>query len=97
MEGHSFGVGYRQDEGCRGAALRTDGTEDVGPFVALIARGARPRSALGPDPGQCALLADARFILEPDFDGLLFGMVGELRRDSRSEVFLNASWASSSV
>src|SRR5580700_2874889 len=97
MEGHSFGIGYRQDEGCRSATLRTDGAEDVGPFVALITRGARSCSALGPDAGQGALLADARFILEPDFDGLLFGMVGELRCDLRGEVFLNVSWASSSV
>jgi hypothetical protein len=43
------------------------------------------------------LLADARLVLEPDFNGLIFGMVGEPRDDRRGEVFLNASWASSSV
>jgi hypothetical protein len=41
--------------------------------------------------GQGPLLADARFILEPDFDGLVFGVVWELRRDCCGEVFLNAS------
>src|ERR1035437_8841469 len=83
---------------CRfpGPAL-TDGAEDVGPFVALVARRARPRSTPSPDAGQRALLADARLVLEPDFNGLIFGMVGEPRDDRRGEVFLNASWASSSV
>ncbi len=97
MQGHGFGVGGREDKGCGGAAPRTDGTEDVGPFVASVARCARPRSAFGPDAGQRALLADPRFVLEPDFDRLVFGAVGELRRDRRGEVFLNASWAASSV
>ena len=87
----------RREDRHGGAAPRTDGTEDVGPFVASVARCARPRSAFGPDAGQRALLADPRFVLEPDFDRLVFGAVGELRRDRRGEVFLNASWAASSV
>src|ERR1039458_8690184 len=86
-----------EDQSGRSAALRTDGAEDVGPFVALVARRARPRSTPSPDAGQRALLADARLVLEPDFNGLIFGMVGEPRDDRRGEVFLNASWASSSV
>jgi len=97
MQRHDFGVGGWDNEGRRGAALRTDGAEDVGPFVALVARCAGPRSTLGPDAGQRTLLADARLILEPDFDRLVLGVVGQPRRDRRSEVFLNASWASSSV
>ena len=40
------------------------------------------------DAGQRALLADPGFILEPDFDRLAFGAVGELRGDSRGKVFL---------
>src|SRR5450759_2591893 len=64
--------------------MRTDGAEDVGPFVALVARRARPRSTPSPDAGQRALLADARLVLEPDFNGLIFGMVGE-PRDQRYE------------
>ena len=97
MQRHDLGVGGWDDEGHRGAALWTDGAEDVGPFVALVARRARPRSTPSPDAGQRALLADARLVLEPDFNGLIFGMVGEPRDDRRGEVFLNASWASSSV
>ena len=97
MQRHNLGVGGWDNEGRRGAALRTDGAEDVGPFVALIARRTRPCSALGPDAGQRPLLANARLILEPDFDGLVFGVVGEPCRDRCGEVFLKASCAASSV
>lgn len=97
MHGHGFGVGGRQDERRRGAALRTDGAKDVGPLVALVVRRARPRSAPGPNARQRALLADTRFILEPDFERLAAGMVGQFRRDRGGEVFLKASCASSSA
>ena len=97
MQRQRFAVGERENKGCSGAALRTNGAEDVGPFIALITWGAWARSALGPDAGQRALLADPRFVLEPDFDGLVLGAVRELRGERRGEVFLNASWASSSL
>ncbi len=97
MQRHGLGVRRRQDQAYRDAALRTGGAEQIGPVVALVARGAGPRSPLGPDAGQRALLADPGLVLEPDFDRLVFGVVGELRRDRRGEVFLNASWASSSA
>jgi hypothetical protein len=97
MQRHDLGVGGWDDEGRRGAALRTDGAEDVGPFVALIARRAGPCASFGPDAGQRALLADACLVLEPDFDGLVFGVVGEPCRDRCGEVFLKASCAASSV
>ena len=97
MQRHDLSVGGWDNEGCRGAALRTDGAEDVGPFVALIARGTGPCSTLGPDAGQRPLLADARLILEPDFDRLALGVVGEPCRDRCGEVFLKASCTASSV
>ena len=97
MQRHGLGVGGWDDEGRRGAALRTDGAEDVGPFVALIARRAGPCASFGPDSGQRALLADACLVLEPDFDRLVFGVVGEPCRDRCGEVFLKASCAASSV
>jgi hypothetical protein len=97
MQRHGLGVRRRHDQACCDATLRTSRTEQVGPVVASVVRRAGPRSALGPDAGQRALLADPGFILEPDFDRLAFGAVGELRRDCRGEVFLNASWASSSA
>ena len=97
MQGHDLGVGGWDDERRRDAALRTDGAEDVGPFVALIARRTRPCSSLGPDAGQRPLLANSCLVLEPDFDGFVFRVVGEPRRDRCGKVFLNACWASSSV
>ena len=38
MKGKCFGVGARQDESSGGAPCRTNRPEDIGPFVALIAR-----------------------------------------------------------
>jgi len=84
---HRLGVGAGQDEGGGGAAGGADRAKDVGPFVTLIARRARTRSPLGPDAGQRALLADARFVLEPDFDGLSFGVIRDGLRGGGAEVF----------
>ena len=97
MQRHGLGVRRRHDQARCDATLRTGRTEQVGPVVALVVRRAGPRSTLGPDAGQRALLADPGLILEPDFDRLAFGAVGDLRRDCRGEVFLNVSWASSSA
>ena len=91
MQRHGFGVRRRHDQACCDATLRTGCAEQVGPVVALVVRRAGPRSTLGPDAGQRALLADPGLILEPDFDRLAFGAVGDLRRDCRGEVFLNVS------
>ena len=97
MQRHGLGVRGRHDQARCDATLRTGRAEQVGPVVALVVRRARPRATLGPDTGQRALLADPGLILEPDFDRLTFGAVGDLRRDCRGEVFLNVSWASSSA
>ena len=91
MEGHDLGVGSRHDNGRCDATLRTDGTEDIGPFITLIAWCARSRSTLGPASGQCALLADARFVLEPDFERLVFGAGRQACCDDLGEVFLYAA------
>src|ERR1700716_818785 len=79
------------------ATPRTGRAEQIGPVVALVVRRAGPRSTLGPNAGQRTLLADPGLILEPDFDRLALGRGGEPPRDCRGEVFLNASWASSSA
>jgi hypothetical protein len=42
--------------------LRTGRAKQVGPVVALVVRRAGPRSTLGPDAGQRALLADPGLI-----------------------------------
>ena len=67
---HRLGVGVRQHQGSAGGALGADGGEDIGPFIARVARAAWPRTDPRPNPGQRALLADPRFVLEPDFQRL---------------------------
>jgi hypothetical protein len=71
-----------------GAAFRTDGAKQISPGKPPIAPDARTRAALGPNAGQRALLADAGFILKPDFDR----PAGKLLRDcgarQQGEVFL---------
>ena len=94
---HRGGVDVRQHQAGGDAAGGADRAEDVGPFVAGVARRARPRAALRPDAGQRALLADARLVLEPDLERLAPGVLGERRRDRFGEVFLKASWASGSA
>jgi hypothetical protein len=70
VEVEGVGVGVRQDQGGTGAALGTGGAEDVGPVIAPVAGCTRSRALLRPNPGQRALLADASFVLEPDFEWL---------------------------
>jgi hypothetical protein len=81
MQIHRLGVGLGQDECRTDAPCRTDGTEDVGPVVALVARRRRPGALFAPDVGQAALLANARFVLPPEFDRL----AASLGRDDISD------------
>ena len=54
-------------------------------------------AAARPHTRQGSLLSDAGFILEPDLDGLARRCGRQRVGDYRGEVFLNASWAASSV
>ena len=94
---HRLRVGEGQDQGGAGGALGADGAEDVGPFVSGVAHGARPGAAPRPDPGQRALLADARLVLEPDLERLAARRLGDGLGYRLGEVFLKASWAASSA
>ena len=58
VSGHGLRVGVGHDQRGGGPALGADGTENAGPGVAGVARGARAAAARGPDAGQRALLAD---------------------------------------
>ena len=75
VEIHHLGVGERQHQRGPDAAGRADRTEDIGPIVALIAGGRGPRAALGPDPGQGSLLADAGLVLPPELKRLAAGVL----------------------
>jgi hypothetical protein len=65
---HGLDADCRHDQRGAGAARRADGTEQVSPGEPPVALDPRTRAALGPDAAQRAVLADASFILKPDFD-----------------------------
>jgi hypothetical protein len=88
MKLHGGSVGEGQSERRALAARRTDRAEEIGILVALIGRLARARAALGPLPHEAVLLADASFILKPDFDRNAFRDIGEMGAQRLREVFL---------
>ena len=93
---HGIGVDVGQHQGSADAACRTDGAEEVGPGIAAVARCCWSRAALGPEPGQGALLTNPCFILPPKLDRLAAGVLRDCGGDQVGEVFLCASWASAS-
>ena len=64
---HRLGVASWHDEGRSLAVLRADCAENVGRGGALIVRRRGPCAAFRPTSCDLVLLADARFIGEPDF------------------------------
>jgi hypothetical protein len=64
-----------------------NGAKNVNSLVALVAWRTRSGSSLGPNAGQRTLLTDSSLVLEPDFDGLVFRVVGEPRRDRGGSFF----------
>src|ERR1017187_1682410 len=66
MQVHRFDIAEGQDQGGSLSLLRADGSEDVGRGGSLIPRSARASAALGPPAGDLVLLANARFIREPN-------------------------------
>ena len=91
MQVHGLAVGHGQNESGTGIARGTDGAEQIGPVVALVARCARSAAAFGPNPGQRALLADPGLILPPELDRLALGMRGDAGSNQIGKVFLCAS------
>jgi hypothetical protein len=67
MQVHRLGIAGGQDQSCALSLLGADGSEDVGRGGTLIPRRARASAALGPPAGDLVLLANARFIREPNF------------------------------
>src|ERR1035437_408301 len=70
---------------------------NIDPGEPPVAPDARTRAALGPDAGQRALLANAGFILKPDFDRPADKLLRDCGTRQLSEVFLKASCASRSL
>jgi hypothetical protein len=81
-----IGKGERQRRAL--AFGRTDRAEEIGVLIALVGRLTRTRSAPRPLANEAVLLADAGFVLEPDFDRRLRRQMSEMRRQRRLEVFL---------
>ena len=92
---HGLGVAAGQDEGGADPALGTDGAENVGRFGALIVRRPRPTAAPGPAPRDLVLLADAGFVLPPDFYLGVCRQPGSDRLQFGGEAFLKSSTANS--
>src|ERR1017187_6575142 len=67
MERHGFGIAEWQHQPRALAKFGTDRAEDVGRFRPLVLRGRWPCPASGPAPRDLVFLADAGFVLEPDF------------------------------
>jgi len=96
MELHGVGVGQRQGERGAFCVSWADGAEEIGAFVALVGWLARPRTASGPLSDEAVLLADARLVLEPDFDRCARRQIGKMGAQRTREVFLKASMTSAS-
>jgi hypothetical protein len=96
MQVHRIGVAFGQDERRARAVLGRDRAENVGRGGALVLGRGGPRAALRPAPGELVVLADARFVGEPDF--YVTRIDASLLCDflkTRVEVFLNSSIAPS--
>lgn len=78
MHLHGFGVGKGHHEGSPCASRRTDGTEQVGAFVALVGGQSGAGACFGPDTHPAVLLPEPCFILEPQLDGLFLRHTGDV-------------------
>ena len=88
---HRFGVGMRHHHRCARASRRADGAEKVCAFIALIGRQGGTCALPRPDARLPVLLADAAFVLEPDFDLLATWQAAKMGAQGDGEVFLNMS------
>jgi hypothetical protein len=96
MQVHRLGVAGGQDQSDALALLGADSAEDVGRGGALIAGRAGAGTALRPAARDLVLLADARFVLEPnlyDFD--VDRLFARNFVQASAEVFLKSSIAPS--
>lgn len=96
MELHGLGVGERQCASGADPMRQADCTGQKCTLVALIGALAGPRAAPGPLPHGSVLLADAGFILEPQFNLRAWWQVTKVHLQRAGPVFLNSSiiWTS---
>ena len=96
MKLHAGGADERQHQAGSLAARRADRPEQPGILVALVSRLAWSRAAPGPLADDAVLLADAGFVLKPDFDRLSLRQMADMGIQDAGEVFLNASMTAGS-
>ena len=96
MERHGFGIAERQHQPRALAVLRADRAEDIDRFSSLIFGCRWPRPATGPAPRDLVLLANPRFVLEPNlYRRALRESCSDLCKLGGKAPFLKASIASS--
>ena len=93
MPVHRLGIGVGHDHGCADRTLGTDGAENVGGDVTIVADHAGTRADRRPDVGVAAFLPYASLVLEPDFERASGRRRGKRGSDQIGEVFLKASSA----
>ena len=91
MQAHGFRITAGQDQARSLTFSRTDGTEEEGRAGALVTRCRGPAATFGPPAGDFVLLANPRFILEPNLYFLIAGNGGGNLRQLGGEVFLKAA------
>jgi hypothetical protein len=79
------------------SSLRTRRAKDIRPNPTLISWRGRTTPALCPDPRQCALLPNPRFVLHPNLDRLASRMLRQRCGYVGCEVFLKTSCAAGSI
>jgi hypothetical protein len=89
VELHRLGVGEGERQGRAFALSGADRAKQIGVFAALVGGLPGPRSAPRPLAHEAVLLADARFVLEPDFNRRALRQGGQMDVQDRREV--NAS------
>ncbi len=92
---HGLCVAAGQNERRAGAALGTDGAEDIGRLGALIPGRPGPGSPWRPAPGELVFLTDPRFVLPPQLYLGIGREPGADRFQLGGEVFLKPSMANS--
>jgi hypothetical protein len=90
---HHGGVGAGQNQADGTVARGTEGAEDIGIVVARIDGHGRTRPFRGPAVGPAAFLADAGFILAPQFNAFI-GVRGGDCLEFGGKVFLKDATAS---
>ena len=84
---HHVDVHGGQDECDADIAGWAEGAEDVGPLVAEVPGPAWPAALGGPDVCQGSLLANTGFVLPPQFDRFVAGVLRDRAGDQVGKVF----------